>query len=105
MLTTQQAKLKQLKRVQLLKSQTQQNAETMDKQQRKDAFEESRAYEAQARIHKQRAERLAREAEVEVGPPQMNLLTCCTGFSRCCLHCPPFLCYLQHRTSRVDSRR
>lgn len=64
--TTQQAKIKQLKRVQLLKAQTQQKAHQQTHHQEKEGLEETRAQAVDTRLAKLRAERNEREASVEV---------------------------------------
>ena len=68
MLTTQQAKLKQLRRVQLMKSQTHQNANLMEHRQEKDKLDEMHTHAVDTRQLKLKAERVAREANAEVDP-------------------------------------
>lgn len=65
-LTTQQAKAKQLKRVQLLKSQTQQKASLMNQRQEKANHDEQRSSAAVTRQQQLKLERAQREAQAEV---------------------------------------
>ena len=81
MLTTQQAKLKQLKKIQLLKSQVHQSASLVAQRQEKEEHEQLRANEAEARIQQLKAERIAREADVEVGRQTTITVLLCTPHS------------------------
>lgn len=90
MLTTQQAKLKQLKRVQLLKSQTQQNAELVAQLHQKELSDTMRADEVQARMQRQKADREAHEADVEVGSCCKSSLLSLRAKEQTCN--PPTLC-------------
>ena len=65
-LTNQQAKLKQLKRFQLVMSQTYQTAHLMAHRQDKEVQEEARLSAVQERQNHNKAERMAREASAEV---------------------------------------
>ena len=78
MLTTQQAKLKQLKKIQLLKSQVHQSASLVAQRQEKEEHEQIRANEVEARIQQLKAERMAREADVEVGWQTTSTVLLCT---------------------------
>ena len=75
-LTTQQLKLKQMKRIQLVKSQTVQNASMVEKREQKDQAELDRQAAAEAYWAEVRAEREAHEAEVEVSKLLTLSLTC-----------------------------
>lgn len=65
-MTAQQAKLKQLKRVQVLKSKTHQKADVMSQRREKASMDEQRVNAANARHQQARAERAQREAQAEV---------------------------------------
>jgi len=86
------AKKKHLQRVQLMKAQTHQNADMMQQRHEKDRADEVHTQTVEARQQHLKAERLAREAGVEVRTtytsslPSHGLLTACLS---CSLPSPP----------------